>query len=188
MKMAKQSIELAADVKSEFAVLDGRRDELEASLRQLIDADAIYRLAACAMLESGELEKDLLECARMHDSSLQLLNALKSLSAKASEDLTRHLIEMFDASDSMVVAALEHGVASAKHRARRDRVKGGQTRWADDPRQNEKAQIKAKWAEWQATPNLYASKTAFAKKMLDDCAYLTSEKHITDLCRDWEKL
>ena len=186
--MTKQSIELAADVKSQFAVWDERRNEIEARLRNIVDTDAIYRVAACAMLESEELKKGLLEYERGFDSSLLFLSDLESHSAKATEDLARQLAEIFAASSNMAQAALRDGVASARRQARGDRVKGGTTRWADDPRQNEKAQIKAKWAEWQATPNLYASKTAFAKEMLDQCIYLTSEKHITDLCRVWEKL
>ena len=188
MKMTKQSTELAAVVKPDFAVWDERLTEIEASLRSIVDTDGIYRVAACAMLESEELKKGLPDFGRGLDSAWKLLSALESLQEKESEDSRRQITQIVDFSSRKVADALKDGEARARHRARRDRIKGGQTRWADDPKQNEKTQIKAKWAEWQASPKLYASKTAFAKKMLDECTYLTSEKHITDLCRAWEKL
>lgn len=65
---------------------------------------------------------------------------------------------------------------------------GSREKYRRDPKQDEKRKVKARWAEWQADPKLHTSKTDFAKKMLKDCTYLSSEKHITDLCRKWEKL
>ena len=67
-------------------------------------------------------------------------------------------------------------------------ARAAQGKYQRDPKQEEKRNIKARWADWQADPALFSGKTAFAKKMLDECERLTSEKHITDLCRKWEKL
>ena len=78
--------------------------------------------------------------------------------------------------DSWVKARQELGALGSTEKYRRD------------PKQTEKRNVKARWAEWQVDQTLYANKTAFAKKVLNECVHLTSEKHITDLCRKWEKL
>lgn len=59
---------------------------------------------------------------------------------------------------------------------------------AIDPRRQEKAFVKAKWAEWQDLPSKYRSKAAFASAVLKECKHLVSTKKIEDWCREWEKL
>lgn len=43
------------------------------------------------------------------------------------------------------------------------------------------------WMRWQQSPNDYEGKEAFARAMLDKCEHLVSSKHITTLCRNWER-
>ena len=184
----KQNIESAEEVKSQKAVWDDRRAEMEAELRQLIDTDGIYRLAAGAMLEAEELQKSVREYQEMLSQSQQLLAVLRTNNETCSDENKVAIAELFDSAKNMAVEALKHGIAITQRRAKKVNSKGGQGRWERDPRTKEKAFVKARWAEWQAEPTLYDGKTDFAKKVLNDCVHLNSEKHITDLCRKWERL
>lgn len=60
-------------------------------------------------------------------------------------------------------------------------------RYEDDPKQKEKDFVFECWKAWQAKPEQYKSKAAFARSMLDKCEHLTSSKKIEDWCREWEK-
>ncbi len=57
----------------------------------------------------------------------------------------------------------------------------------NNPKQQEKLLVKKEWVNWQANPNEYKNKTAFAADMLKNYPLLKSEKVITDWCRQWEK-
>lgn len=65
--------------------------------------------------------------------------------------------------------------------------KGGKARHANSPKQIAKAKVKADWDMWQTDLSLYASKAAFARDSLHAYPVLTSEKVITDWCREWEE-
>jgi len=55
-----------------------------------------------------------------------------------------------------------------------------------DPKQIEKQFVFDCWRSWQAKPNAYNSKAAFARDMLTKCEHLSSQKKIEDWCREWE--
>jgi hypothetical protein len=57
----------------------------------------------------------------------------------------------------------------------------------NDPKQDEKKFVFECWQQWQKKPELYGSKAAFARDMLDKCVCLTSQKKIEDWCREWQK-
>lgn len=182
-----KNAESSKEVKSLTESWDERRAEIEASFREMIDTDGIYRLAAASMLEAEELAKGVREYKEMLNQSHQLLAVLRTNLNTVSDEQKLAIAELFDSAKNMAVEALKHGIAITQRRAKKVNAKGGQDRWERDPKTKEKSFVKARWAEWQVAPHLHANKTAFAKKMLDHCTYLTSEKHITDLCRKWEK-
>ncbi|MBC3806159.1 hypothetical protein H8K52_02220 [Undibacterium seohonense] len=73
-----------------------------------------------------------------------------------------------------------------------DRSKGGTTKKTNDldGKQKAKEAVKMHWKLWMNDPNpktVYKTKTDFAQEMLKTYEALTSEKVITDWCREWEK-
>ena len=64
----------------------------------------------------------------------------------------------------------------------------GKMRLERDTKQASKAEVKKRWLAWQDNPTLFKSKVAFAEAMLDEFDVLTSDKVITNWCRDWEKM
>ncbi|MCG5073049.1 hypothetical protein [Paraburkholderia tagetis] len=43
------------------------------------------------------------------------------------------------------------------------------------------------WKRWQEAPDMYDSKTGFARAMMDKWPALENQKKITDWCRNWER-
>jgi hypothetical protein len=90
-------------------------------------------------------------------------------------------------SASLLTSAM-NGVATAEFEAFTSaRQRGAKVRHERDPRQREKAFIRACWREWRKEPGRYSSKAAFAGDMLDKCEHLRSQKKIEDWCREWEQ-
>ncbi|WP_159051708.1 hypothetical protein [Thauera aromatica] len=73
--------------------------------------------------------------------------------------------------------ALREAFAELQSENQRKRgVHAAKSKHAVDPRQQEKAFVKAKWAEWQVLPSKYRSKAAFASAVLKECKHLVSTK------------
>lgn len=66
-------------------------------------------------------------------------------------------------------------------------VAGVRAKLAKDPRQAERKFVLQCWKEWNADPERYSSKAAFARDMLEKCEHLVSSKKIEDWCRVWER-
>lgn len=65
--------------------------------------------------------------------------------------------------------------------------KGALALHENDPRQREKTFVKECWNAWQAHPENYPGKAAFARDMLSKCESLKSQTVIERWCRAWEK-
>lgn len=97
-------------------------------------------------------------------------------------------LDRFIQNNPIDLYALTHIIsyANKSNAAERARLKAV-LKHANDPRQQEKSFIYSCWQSWQAKPDSYKYKAAFAKDMLAKCEHLTSQKKIEDWCRDWEK-
>lgn len=56
-----------------------------------------------------------------------------------------------------------------------------------DPKQAAKRHVHSAWKEWQGRPNMYPSKSAFAKEILKQQPALDNQRVIVDWCGVWEK-
>ncbi|MDB0564811.1 hypothetical protein AB6Q13_00755 [Ralstonia solanacearum] len=119
---------------------------------------------------------------------------IKRLAEAAAQVGDRALIEHLINSPPTAFTAFsmaKYGVVDAAKavegaiRARQS--KAATARHAQDPKQADKAFVKACWERWQSCPEDYGSKAAFARSMLDKCEHLTSQKQIEDWCRAWER-
>ena len=61
-----------------------------------------------------------------------------------------------------------------------------QKRLKDDPKQAAKAEVKDCWELWQADPNRYKSKAAFARDMMNKFDELENQRVIERWCKEWE--
>jgi hypothetical protein len=80
------------------------------------------------------------------------------------------------------------GIVGSTIEKNRDMSDYGKIRLENDPKQAEKLFVKECWEKWQQAPSSYKNKTKFANDMLEKCEHLTSQKKITDWCREWEVL
>lgn len=64
--------------------------------------------------------------------------------------------------------------------------KGAATRLAKSPKQQTKQQVRECWDAWQARPEVYKSKSAFARDMLDKFDDLKNQRVIEKWCLEWQ--
>lgn len=166
------------------AVYLERMDELEASLRQAIDTDSIYRLAATFMMAAQAASRVMHVLSESQTPWPPL-----GVSLKNSTNAELSAINAFrDSLYSALAKSGRAGVVGSERFAKKLRAKGGRARWEADPLAPEKLLIKSCWDDWQSQPAKYSNKSEFARDMLAKCEHLTSEKKITDWCREWGKL
>ncbi len=95
--------------------------------------------------------------------------------------------EMLTGALSRHVAKLENMRTESQAQARTNMAKtGARAKLAVDPKQKTKMQVRELWDEWQKHPTRYASKSAFARDMLDKFEKLASQEVIMRCCRDWK--
>lgn len=82
--------------------------------------------------------------------------------------------------------AIESGSAKEQEIRSAMAVRAVNAKLKKDPKQVAKGKVKEHWKEWQQDPELYGSKAAFARDMVDAYDALTSTKKVEDWCRLWE--
>lgn len=65
---------------------------------------------------------------------------------------------------------------------------GAQSKLKSDPKQAAKKLVLEIWEKWRKEPNLYKSKAAFARDMLDKFEELSSQRVIERWCLEWESV
>ncbi|MBU3543767.1 hypothetical protein ICN49_02420 [Polynucleobacter sp. MWH-Mekk-B1] len=99
---------------------------------------------------------------------------------------SKYLVEQFyDVMESRSLANYCFGWESMVRENSESAKRKASLRYRKDPKQLDKVNVKECWDLWQADPRRYKNKTTFANDMLGKFESLTSEKVITDWCREW---
>jgi len=170
----------------------GGRMETDQRLQTLIDATVrrYIEISTTWLDQRGEDRAYTLGDAATYDTAkwvrflrweLELIGARDDGSLDDYERLDALMTHVALISSAMA------GIDTAEFAAYKVQGKGAAAKWARDPRQAEKAMIRAQWETWPARLARKRYKAAFARAMLDQCQHLTDEKTITDWCLKWER-